>query len=224
MIAVMKFQSVIAAIMHGYRIAASAALACLAMASVGCVSLIASKHTYNASSPAVNVGGASVRMQVRPEGDGGGSYALSAMVVSAAVATLDGPFSWRIEATGDPGRQSHLVVHRVRMRTGKTHRDEWFPAKLLGRRADFKSLKESPWKSRAVYPIPGLLAVKPREDGDLTVDVDLTVVSGGRADRKLVRFRMNPAQGRRDEFIFVPAEIVNSIGKPLEETDERGWD
>lgn len=222
MIAVMKFQSVIRLIMHGHCIAASATLCTIA--TTGCVSLIASKHTYHASSPAVKVGGADIRMQVRPEGDGGGSYALSAMVVSAAVATLDGPFSWRIEATGDAGRQSHLVVHRVRMRTGKTQRDEWFPADLLGRKVDFKVIKETPQRTRALYPMPGLLAVKPREDGELTVDVDLSVVSGGRVDRKLARFRMDPAQGRRDEFMFLPAEIVNSIGKPLEETDDRGWD
>jgi hypothetical protein len=188
------------------------------------MSLIASKRTYQASSPAVTVGGAEVRMQVRPEGDAGGSYAVSAMVVAAAVATLDGPFSWRIEASGELGKQSHLVVHRVRVRTAKTHRDEWYPDSHLGRRADFKSIKEAPGKSRAIYPIPGLLAVKPREDGELSVDVDLSVVSVGRVVRKLVRFRMNPAEGRRDEFIFVPAEIVNSLGKPLEETDERGWD
>ena len=210
--------------MHGHRIAASAALVSISLASSGCVGLIASKQTYHASSPAVKVGGASVRMQVRPEGDGGGSYALSAMVVSAAVATLDGPFSWRIEATGDAGKQSHLMVHRVRVRTEKTKRDEWYPADLLGRRVDFKAIKESPELSRSVYPIPGLLAVKPREDGELAVDVDVSVVSDGKSDRKLVRFRMNPAQGRRDEFMFVPAEIVSSIGKPLEETDERGWD
>lgn len=207
--------------MHGTRVSASAALV---LASCGCMSLIASKRTYHASSPAVMVGGAEVRMQVRPEGDAGGSYAVSAMVVAAAVATLDGPFSWRIEATGETGKQSHLVVHRVRVRTASTHRDEWYPSAHLGRRADFKAVREAPGKSRAIYPIPGLLAVKPREDGGLSVDVDLTVVSGGRADRKLVRFRMNPAEGRRDEFIFVPAEIVNSLGKPLEETDERGWD
>lgn len=207
--------------MHGTRVSASVALA---LFSCGCMSLIASKRTYQASSPAVTVGGAEVRMQVRPEGDAGGSYAVSAMVVAAAVATLDGPFSWRIEASGELGKQSHLVVHRVRVRTAKTHRDEWYPTPHLGRRADFKSIKEAPGKSRAIYPIPGLLAVKPREDGELSVDVDLSVASGGRVDRKLVRFRMNPAEGRRDEFIFVPAEIVNSIGKPLEETDERGWD
>lgn len=207
--------------MHGTRVSASVALA---LFSCGCMSLIASKRTYHASSPAVTVGGAEVRMQVRPEGDAGGSYAVSAMVVAAAVATLDGPFSWRIEASGELGKQSHLVVHRVRVRTAKTHRDEWYPSPHLGRRADFKAIQEAPGKSRAIYPIPGLLAVKPREDGELSVDVDLSVVSGGRVDRKLVRFRMNPAEGRRDEFIFVPAEIVNSIGKPLEETDERGWD
>ena len=104
------------------------------------MSLIAKKNTYDsaASSPPVRVNGAEIRMQVKPEGTSGGSYALSAMVVSAAVATLDGPFRWRIEATGEAGRQEYLVVHRIRTRTGKTGRDEWYPAGLLGKKADFK--------------------------------------------------------------------------------------
>lgn len=210
--------------MHARRAAASATPAVLALVSSGCIGLIADKHTYSASSPALEVGGASVRMQVKPQGSDGGSYALSAMVVSAAVATLDGPFSWRIEALGQAGRQECLVVHRVRTRTGKTQRDEWYPPERLGLRVDFKEVKETPGKSRAVYPIPGLLAVKPREDGVLTVDVDLTVVSGGRGERELVRFRMNPAEGRQDEFIFVPSEFVRSFGKPLGESDDPGWD
>jgi hypothetical protein len=224
MITVMKFQSLIAAIMHGRGLAARTALFSCLLAASGCVSLIAGKHTYAATSPAVRVNGADIRMQVKPEGTDGGGYALSAMVVSAAVATFDGPFRWRLEATGRAGRHESLVVHRIRTRTGKTRRDEWYPREHLGHRADFKTPKDAPAVSRAVYPIPGLLVVKPREDGDLEVTVDLTVTADGGRERKLVRFRMEPSRKRQDEFIFVPAEIVRNIGKSPDEWEDPGWD
>ncbi len=192
----------------------------------GCISLIAKKHTYGtaASSPPVRVNGTDIRMQVKPEGTEGGSYALSAMVVSAAVATFDGPFRWRLEATGEMGKQESLVVHRIRTVTGKTKRDEWYPVAHLGKRADFTRRKGETGAIRAVYPIPGLLQVKPLEDGALDVYVDLTVVSKGRSERKLVQFRMDPADKRQDEFIFVPTEIVQSIGKSPADWEDTGWD
>ena len=85
MASVMKFQSIIAAIMHGICPPARAvALLAMILAAGGCVSLIAGKHTYGVTSSAVIVNGAEIRMQVKPEGTDGGSYALSAMVVTAA--------------------------------------------------------------------------------------------------------------------------------------------
>jgi hypothetical protein len=215
--------------MHGIRLTTRAALPALCLISLsGCMSIIAKKHTYgaNASSPPVRVNGADIRMQVKPEGTDGGSYAISAMVLSTSVATLDGPFRWRIEATGQVGKQEYLVVHRIRTRTSTTQRDEWFSAALLGKRADFRKSTgpENSGLTRATYPIPGRLEVKPRVDGALEVSVDLTVVSESRRERKLVRFRMDPSQKRQDEFIFVPTEIINSIGKSTADWDETGWD
>ena len=206
--------------MHGSRLATSAAL-CISLSA--CVSLIAKKNTYSASSPAVTVNGASIRMQVKPEGATNGSYAVSAMVVSAAVATLDGPFSWRIEANGQPGAQEYFVVHRIRTKTSITKRDEWYPVSHLGKRADFKTIKDLA-TTRAVYPIPGLLKVKPKDDGAMEIFVDLTVAGYGHSERKLVRFRMPPSQKRQDEFIFIPTEIVENIGKSPADWQESGWD
>jgi hypothetical protein len=221
----MKFQSLIASIMHGFRLPTRAVvfLACLVSLN-SCVSLIAKKNTYDASasSPAVTVNGASIRMQVKPEGTTAGSYALSAMVVSTAVATFDGPFRWRLEATGEAEKQQYFVIHKIRTRTEKTKRDEWYPASFLGRRADFKAVKNAA-ATRAIYPIPGLLKVKPKEDGALEVLVDLTVVGKSRNERKLVRFRMDPTQKRGDEFIFVPTEIVKNIGKTPADWEDQGW-
>lgn len=210
--------------MHGILPLARAVLIPLVPVSAGCVSLIAGKHTYSAASSAVRVNGAEIRMQVKPEGTDGGSYALSAMVVTAAVATFDGPFRWRLEALGAAGNHESLVVHRIHTRTGNTKRDEWYPTRHLGTRADFKPVRENPASSRAVYPIPGLLMVKPREDGPLEVTVDLSVRAGGRSERKLVRFRMDPSEKRQDEFIFLPAEIVNHICKSPSEWEDPGWD
>ncbi len=210
--------------MHGGRLIARAALLCGILVTSSCVSLIASKHTYSTSSPAVRVNGADIRMQVKPEGSTGGSYSFSAMVVTAAVATFDGPFRWRIEATGEPGKHEALVVHRIHTRTTTTRRDEWYPATGLGKRAEFIKDKESVEKARAAYPIPGLLMVKPLEDGELEVTVDLTVIANGRSERKRVRFRMDPSQKRQDEFIFLPAEIVENIGKSPDQWEEKGWD
>ena len=225
MITDMKFQSLIAAIMHGPRLATRAALAAVFFAApTSCVSLNAKKHTYGAASPAVHLNGADVRMQVKPEGTDGGTFAVSAMVVSAAIATFDGPFRWRIEATGEPGKQEFLVVHRIRTRTAKTHRDEWYPTAHLGQRAAFKPSNREKGTTRAIYPVPGLLQVKPRTDGALEIVVDLTVVANGRHERKLVSFHMNPSQKRQDEFIFVPTEIVKSIGQSPADWDESGWD
>ncbi len=210
--------------MHGFRPAARVALIFGLLGSAGCMNLVAKKHTYAAASSPVRVNGADIRMQVKPEGTDGGSYALSAMVVTAAVATFDGPFSWRLEATGKAGELESLVVHRIHTRTGKTKRDEWYPASHLNKRADFKPVKADLTSSRAVYPIPGLLVVKPREDGNLVVTVDLTVRAHGRAERKLVRFRMDPSEKRGDEFIFLPAEIVENIGKSPAEWEDPAWD
>jgi hypothetical protein len=221
----MKFHSLIAPLNHGIRIPASAVLGLVCLSgTTSCVSLMAKKHTYAASSSAVRVNGAQVRMQVKPEGTDGGSYAMSAMVVSAVVATMDGPFRWRIEATGEVGKQESLVIHRIRTRTTKTKRDEWYPKSHLGKRADFKVAKGEAGPARATYEIPGLLVVKPREDGVMEIFVDLTVTTLGKRERKLVLFRMDPSQTRQDEFIFLPTEIVKGFGKSPADWNEAGWD
>ena len=209
--------------MHGSRLPTSAALL---ISLTSCIGIIAKRNTYvaDASSPAVKVNGAAIRMQVKPEGTSGASYALSAMVVSTAIATFDGPFSWRIEATGKMGEHESLVVHRIRTRTTLTRRDEWYPVSHLGKRAEFERPIHETGPVRAVYPIPGLLKVMPREDGAMEVFVDLTVVAKGHRERKMVRFRMDPSEKRQDEFIFVPTEIVGNIGKPSSGWKESGWD
>jgi hypothetical protein len=191
-----------------------------------CVGIMAAKRTYDSgqSSSAAKVNGADVRLRVKPEGTAGGSYTVSAMVVAAAVATLDGPFRWRIEATGVDGKHESIILHRLKTRTSKTQREEWYPASHLGRRADFVKLREEPGKSRARYDIPGLLKVKPREDGALEILADLTVVTTSSRERKLVKFTLDPADKREDEFLFLPAEIVKNIGSDRSTWDDQGWD
>jgi len=198
--------------------------ACLITAGLPqCASLRADKHTYESetASPAVVVNGATVRLRMKPEGTEPGSMAMSAMVVTAAKATFDGPFRWRVDATGEEGRHEWVQVHRIRTRTSASRRDEWYPDRHLGERALFRNRDGA---FVASYRIPGLLNVKPREDGALEVLVDLTVRGNDRSVRQTARFRMQPAHKRADEFVFLPAEVVTHIGKPMEEWDEKGWD
>jgi hypothetical protein len=113
--------------MHGGRLAARAALLTIGLGCLSsCVSLIAKKNIYAAaaSSPVVRLNGADIRIQLKPEGKSGGNYAVRAMVVSAAITTLDGPFRWRIEGVGQPGKHEYLVGHRIRIRTGTSKRDD----------------------------------------------------------------------------------------------------
>lgn len=189
----------------------------------GCAAIVAKKHTYGGTGGA-SVNGAAVSLRVKPEGNSGGSFVMSAMVVSGGMATLDGPFRWRVEATGEPGKQESLVVHRLRTKTALTKQDEWYPAEELRGSAEFRVLKDESGRTRAVYEIPGLLQVKPREDGALEVFADLSVKAGGRWERKMVRFRLDPAVKRENEFLFLPAEIVKSIGQDPADWQNSGWD
>lgn len=188
--------------------------------------LLAKKHTYDtaASSPAATVNGTTVRLQLKPEGTSGGSFGISAMVVGATVATLDGPFRWRIEATDESGRAESLTVHRLRTRTAITKRDEAYPTAYLGKRVEFVKPKDATGPTRAIFEMPGLLQVKPREDGTLEVEADLSVRGHGRTERKRVRFRLSPSEKRQDEFVFIPTEIVKSFGETPADWQDQGWD
>lgn len=190
----------------------------------GCAGFTADKHTYARGESGARLNGASLCLRVRPEGDGGPGFMLSAVVVAAGSATLDGPFSWRIEATGEQGRHQRLVVHRIHTRTAVTKRSEWFPAKELGRSAAFRPVKGEPGKVVARYQVPGQLRVKPREDGALTVTADIAVEAGGRWERGMVRFRLDPDHKRQTEVLFLPAEIVKGIGTDPADWDDPLWD
>lgn len=190
----------------------------------GCVGFYGTRSTYGGQDGA-EVNGARVSMSVKPEGTSGGTYALSAMVVGVAIANLDGPFRWRIEAEGKEGIHEAMYVQRLRTVTALTKRDEWFPEKWLGERVDFaKKQSYEPGVVKAVFDIPGRLEVIPKEDGALSVYADVIVVANGRQVRKVVKFLLDPTQKKDSETIFLPAEIVSSIGKPPSEWEEKGWD
>lgn len=192
---------------------------------VGCVGFYGTRSTYGAVGSGADVNDATVSMQVKPEGTSGGSYAISAMVVGVGVANLDGPFRWRVEAVGQEGVHEAMYVQRIRTVTKVTKRDEWFPEKWLGERVDFVRKKTyDPGVVKAVFDIPGQLKVKPKEDGALDVLVDLIISAKGKRVRKVVKFRLDPTQKSDRELIFLPAEIVTSIGKPVSEWEESGWD
>ncbi|MGJ8645220.1 MAG: hypothetical protein ACSHX9_17595 [Luteolibacter sp.] len=197
----------------------------LALVSSGCMGFYGTRSTYGGSGSGVAVNGAEVSMQVKPEGTSGGSYALSAMVVGVGVANLDGPFRWRIEAEGREGVHQALYVTRIRTKTSVTKRDEVYPDKWLGEKIPFTKKQSYPdGVVKAVFEIPGRLEVKPKEDGTLEVLADVTIQAKGRRVGKTVKFLLDPASKDDREVIFLPAEIVSSIGKPVSEWEEEGWD
>ena len=193
--------------------------------SASCMSFYGNRSTYGQAGDAAVINGATVSLHVKPEGTGNGSYALSAMVVGVAVADLDGPFRWRIEAVGEEGVHEAMYVRRLRTVTAVTKRDEWFPERLLEGRTDFVRKKSyAPGEVRAVFDIPARLDVKPSVDGALDVSADIVIEAKGERIGKAVKFRLEPAKKRDSETVFIPAEIVSGIGKPMSEWEESGWD
>lgn len=182
------------------------------------------KHTYDGSSGGAELNGATLSMKVKPQGTEDGSYMFSAMVVSAGVATMDGPFNWRIEAVGEEGVHEEMAVLSLHTRTEKTRRAEEYPRDRLGQRALFRPLADQPGKVRARFLVPGLLQVKPREDGRLTVTAVVAIKAKGRWKRAKVRFRLEPDEKQQNETIFLPAEIVRSFGTDPADWDDPGWD
>ena len=127
--------------------------------------------------------------------------------------TFDGPFKWRVEAYGQRGDHESLVLHRIRTKTEKTGRDEWFPVSELGKRADFKPLRGQAGVSRARYPLPGLLKVMPEEDGKLDVWLDLSVIRQSGTTRRLVRFALDRPSRMRMSLSFCRLKLAGASGR-----------
>ena len=189
-----------------------------------CASLIAKKNTYHLGGPAAAVNGAKVRLQVNPQGAEDGAISLNAMVLSTSIATMEGPFHWRIEAVGQPNIHRDITLHRIHTSTEKSKRHEWYPSGKLPIRSEFRPLRDVPESTRAVCQIPGLLQVKSHEDGKLRIRADVTVTTIQGSERKMLSFLLDPTQKRADEFIFLPVEIVRSFGQSWDEMDDQAWD
>jgi hypothetical protein len=200
------------------------AMVLLAGLSASCMGVKATKHTYIGADRGAELGGAEVRVAFRPEGSRPGSVMVSAMVVGGGFAEFDGPFRWRVEALGHAGEHEGLVVHRIRTRTLKSGREEWYPASQLGQLAQFRPLKKTPQKVRARYPIPGLLRVMPEEDGGLEVWIDASILGPSGTTRRLLKFRMEAAEKDASEMIFLPAEIARGLTTKPEDWDDAMWD
>ena len=223
----MKFKSIEAKTVKSVSLSiiSRALIITIAVGMSNCASLIAKKNTYGASGPAAKINGAEVRLQVNPQGAENGAFSLSAMVVSTTVATMEGPFRWRVEAIGDSSVHQSIVIHRIFTSTEKSKRKEWYPTAKLSKRADFREVKERPGKSRARYEIPGLLQVTSAKDGKLSILCDISIWKyGNDYERKMVKFLLDPAQKRQDEFIFLPVELVKSFGKDLQDMEDPSWD
>lgn len=160
------------------------------------------------------VNGAQVTSAVKGMG-GKAGMSVSAMVYNAALGETDGPFLWRIEARGEKGVHESLTVHSLRVKTEKTNRSEPFPGEWLNKAAPFEELKgrKNTGETFAKVQLPGKLEVFPEVDGEITMVADLSVKASGRTQRKRMTFVMEPKVGRKNEMIFLPTEIVSSLGR-----------
>lgn len=170
-----------------------------------------------AESSKVEVNGAEVNAAFFPNG-GSSGFAFSAMIYAAGTASVEGPFLWRIQARGDEAVHQELIVHRVRVKTQKSDRTEWFPQDLLGKKQAFLPFKQTEGKAYAYFQMPGELKVLTAEDGGVSLDVDLSIKSAKGTVRKLVNFSMQPSKTKETEFIFLPTEIKKGMQK-----DPREW-
>ena len=133
----------------------------LLIASLGltsCGHIFTKSNTYDTSRASAEINGAKITTAVKPMG-GKGGFSVSAMIYMAGSAKLEGPFIWRIEAQGSPQIHTSMTVHRLRVVTSKTKRNEWYPSKKLGEDVKFIHLKREPGKSFAVFQVPGQLKV-----------------------------------------------------------------
>ncbi len=185
---------------------------CILLSCSSCAHFFVKEKTYETQGGA-EINGARVTSAVKGMG-GKAGMSVSAMVYNAATGETDGPFLWRIEARGEEGVHESLKVHSLRVRTEKTKRNQPFPGKWLGKAAPFEALKgkDNVGKTFAKVQLPGKLEVFPEVDGEIQMTVDVSVKANGKNQRKTLNFVMVPKVGRKNEMIFLPTEIVNSLG------------
>lgn len=186
-------------------------IACLLLNS--CAHFYVKEKTYQTEGGS-EVNGAMVTSAVKGMG-GKAGMSVSAMVYNAATGETDGPFLWRIEARGQEGVHESLTVHSLRVKTAKTKRNEPFPSKWLNKKAPFEAMKgrKNAGKVFAKFQLPGKLEVFPEVDGEITMVADLSIQANGRSERRKLTFVMQPSVGRKNEMVFLPKEIVTSLGK-----------
>ncbi len=195
-----------------------------ALFSITCLFVLSScghiftKSEGYAESSFAKINGADVNAAFHPNG-GSGGFAFSAMIYMAGSAKLEGPFLWRIQAKGVEGEHETLTVHRVKVVTEKTKRSEWFPANYLNKAQNFTPYKKTPGVTYAYFQMPGELKVIPKDDGEISVLVDLSIKSKNKTERKALSFKLSPSTTKEKEFIFIPTEIIESFSK-----DPREWE
>jgi len=140
-------------------------------------------------------------------------------VYMAGVGSTDGPFQWRVEGEGVAGEHEWLRVNKIRVRTEKTKRDEWYPARNLGINAPFKKVPGENGKSFAAYQIPGKLSVMPEIDGRISIHLSVAVKRSGVVKTEWIKFELAPETKWKTDSVFLPTEVVKSF-----RDDPREWD
>lgn len=184
---------------------------------VSCGHIHTESVTYTNKTPSL-VNGAKVTTELQPQG-GKPGFAVSAMVYMAGSADLEGPFKWRIMATGIDGTHTSMTIHEVRVRTTNSKRSDIYPSSQLPDDAPFRAYEKTPGVSYAVCQFPGLLEIDPVKDGESYMSVDLTIHSKAKAIRKTVHFTLVRSDEKETKFLFLPSEIAKSFGPK----DPRQW-
>lgn len=204
--------------MKGILQSVPALMACVSLSS--CAQFFVKEKTYVGGGGG-ELNGAQVTSAVQPAG-GKAGISLSAMVYNAGFGETDGPFLWRIEATGTEGIHESLIVHDLRVTTSATNRTEPYPKKWLNVKSPFEPMRgrKNAGKVFAKYQLPGKLEVFPEKDGDITLVADISIQTSSATQRERLSFKMTPSIARDTQSVFVPTEIVKSFGKD----DPTEWD
>ena len=194
----------------------------LSIALPSCVGFYLNENTYQATSEGTDINGADVKIALKPMG--GKSYgSISALVVGIGAGSTDGPFIWRVEATGQEGVHESIWVNFIQVSTSETERSEPLPQEYLGGETQFIQMKgkDNADKSFANHQFPGKLEVYPKKDGEISIKADISVKTvNGQVRRKVLKYTLSPDSSKGFESVFIPTEIINSFGGE----DPTEWD
>jgi len=190
---------------HLCRISAAALLT---TTFVSCAGIYDRAEIYS-SQQTTAIGAATVGLEFVPS-QSESSIAISAMVVAAAESRSRGPYRIAIYAVGERGKNTHLTVTSLRMKTPNGR--SWdVPAEYLLREEYFMSCRDRKL-SQAVFLLAPLLDLNFKNYGEITVTAEVSIqAADGRAHKGSATFVCARQRRKSVQSYFIPTEIVHSI-------------